>query len=210
MFTRTRTVVSAFALSLAVAGPLTAQEGKPVAANNAPALTAPAPAAKGVVIKHEQLQSVLENLGYDVKTPEGDRWFRFPLERDGWTIQMQAAVTDECVYVMAFLNARERMKDMPIEYYQRLLARNAAVYPYSFLMTGGDLYVAHSIPNHGVNPAALRRLVDGMAAKCIESGDDWVPSRAMKQIEEARASAVPGPSAAAKTAQVAEAARATK
>ncbi len=184
MFNRTRTVLSALALSLVVAGPLTAQN-KPVAPDNA-TVTTSAPGATVGVIQHEQLQTVLENLGYELHASEGDRWSRFALERGAWKIQIQVAVTPERVYVMSYLTARERMKDMPLEFYQRLLSYNAVIHPHSFLFNSGDLYMAHSIPNQGVNPAALRKLIDGLAVKCVESGDYWVPTRAMRQIEEAR------------------------
>lgn len=132
------------------------------------------------------LKSMLKNLGFEIgkegKKETGQALYDIRHEHEGSTIWAAVSLgsTSQDIWVTVNFGNLSPTQDLPREILLQMLDANYQQANYVYFAYDNEarhLILTGAIPNHEVQPAQLKRLIDEAVERTYNTGDLWDPSK---------------------------------
>src|SRR5262245_27606882 len=130
-------------------------------------------------LSEDQLQAMLQAMGYEVKADgmPGGRWFTVGEGR--WNIQLSFSSDNSTLWVMQFLNKIADPAKAPSGKVLTLMPNNGTWGYFAYFSQSQFLVIERDVPNNGITPAQLRKVISNIAALMTETQSLWYAENAL-------------------------------
>ncbi len=126
-----------------------------------------------------QLKKILTELGHDeikdIGTGPGKEKYEVAHKREGFTVPVGYEISPSTNYIWLTVFLSKEVSDSLI-YSFGMLKENAIIQPCQFYITSkGNLMMGLAVENRGVTNAILRRHIETITKRVVETQDLWDP-----------------------------------
>jgi len=131
------------------------------------------PAPTTGALDREQLQAMLEAMGYEVKVLGEGEGTVFEVNEDGWPLLVLLSPDGTNVWVTQGLGKLPDPAHAPVDKVLGILSWNGADAHFVYFTDSQALWIQRDLANKGVKPAALRKTIAGVARIMTGTYDLW-------------------------------------